>query len=108
DALDEAGREGDAARGGDELVLDRGRAGVDDEDGRAHARVSFVEAARAWAWTAVIATVLTMSWTSAPRERSLTGLLRPWSTGPMATAPAERWTALYVLFPVLRSGKTKT
>jgi hypothetical protein len=26
----------------------------------------------------------------------------------MATAPALRWTALYVLLPVLRSGKTKT
>ena len=47
-----------------------------------------------WAWIAVMATVLTMSWTSAPRERSLTGLRSPCSTGPTATAPAERCTAL--------------
>ena len=46
------------------------------------------------AWIAVIATVLTMSATVAPRDRSLTGLRRPCRTGPMATAPAERWTAL--------------
>ncbi len=37
---------------------------------------------------AVMAIVFTMSWTSAPRERSLTGLLSPCSTGPTATAPA--------------------
>ena len=48
----------------------------------------------AWAWMAVMATVLTMSRTVAPRDRSLTGLFRPCSTGPTATAPAERWTAL--------------
>ena len=47
-----------------------------------------------WAWTAVMATVLIMSSTSAPRDRSLTGLFRPWRTGPMAIAPDERWTAL--------------
>ena len=46
------------------------------------------------AWMAVIATVLTMSCTVAPRERSLTGLFSPCSTGPMAIAPALRWTAL--------------
>ena len=46
------------------------------------------------AWMAVIATVLTMSRTVAPRERSLTGLRRPCRTGPTATAPAERCTAL--------------
>ncbi len=46
------------------------------------------------AWMAVIATVLTMSLTSAPRERSLIGLRRPCSTGPIATAPADRCTAL--------------
>ena len=46
------------------------------------------------AWIAVIAMVLTMSSTSAPRERSLMGLFRPCSTGPIATAPAERCTAL--------------
>ena len=47
-----------------------------------------------WAWMAVMATVLTMSVTVQPRERSLTGLRRPCMMGPMATAPAERWTAL--------------
>ncbi len=46
------------------------------------------------AWIAVMAMVLTMSRTSAPRDRSLTGRLRPWRTGPMATADALRWTAL--------------
>ena len=46
------------------------------------------------ACTAVMATVFTMSGTVQPRERSLTGLLRPWSTGPMATASAARCTAL--------------
>src|SRR5690606_28084376 len=78
----------------DELVLERGRSGVDDEDHgglrcrRAHCGPP--------AWRAVIATVLTMSRTRAPRERSLTGLPRPWRTGPIATAEALRWTALYV------------
>ena len=48
----------------------------------------------ACAWTAVMATVLTMSSTRAPRDRSLTGLRRPCSTGPMATAWALRCTAL--------------
>src|SRR5690606_3080452 len=89
DALDETGGDDDARVGLDELVLDRGRAGVDDEDGPVHCCSS-----PAWAWIAVMATVLTMSWTRAPRDRSLTGLFRPWRTGPMATAPAERWTAL--------------
>ncbi len=46
------------------------------------------------AWMAVMMTVFTMSGTRQPRERSLTGLRRPWSTGPMAMAPAARWTAL--------------
>ena len=46
------------------------------------------------AWMAVIATVLTISETSAPRDRSFTGLFRPCSTGPIATAPALRCTAL--------------
>lgn len=57
---------------------------------------------------AVIATVLTMSGTVAPRDRSFTGRRRPCMTGPTATAPAERCTALYVLLPVFRSGKMKT
>ena len=61
-----------------------------------------------WAWMAVMATVLTMSGTVQPRDRSLTGRRRPWSTGPIATASAERCTALYVVLPVLRSGKTST
>ena len=60
------------------------------------------------AWIAVIATVFTMSATSAPRDRSLTGLFSPCSTGPMATAFALRCTALYVLLPVFRSGKIST
>ena len=46
------------------------------------------------AWIAVIATVLTMSLTVAPRDRSLTGRRRPCMTGPTATALAERCTAL--------------
>src|SRR5690625_4361312 len=57
---------------------------------------------------AVMATVLTMSSTVVPRERSLTGLFRPCNTGPTATAPADCCTALYVLLPVLRSGKINT
>ena len=57
---------------------------------------------------AVIATVLTMSATVQPRDRSFTGRRRPCSTGPTATAPADRCTALYVLLPEDRSGKTNT
>ena len=56
----------------------------------------------------MIATVLTMSSTNAPRDRSLTGLFRPCSTGPIAMAPALRCTALYALLPALRSGKIST
>ena len=48
----------------------------------------------ACAWIAVMATVLTMSGTSAPRDRSFTGLFSPCSTGPMAIALALRCTAL--------------
>ena len=51
-------------------------------------------AAASCAWMAVMATVLTMSVTVQPRLRSLTGLFRPCRTGPMATAPALRCTAL--------------
>ena len=43
---------------------------------------------------AAMATVFTMSLTRAPRERSFTGMRRPCSTGPTATASADRWTAL--------------
>ena len=48
----------------------------------------------ACAWIPVMATVLTMSVTVQPRLRSFTGLRRPCSTGPIATAPDERCTAL--------------
>ena len=40
-----------------------------------------------------MATVFTMSETRAPRLRSLIGLFKPCSTGPIATAPALRCTA---------------
>lgn len=46
------------------------------------------------AWTAVMHTVLTTSSTVQPRERSLTGLARPCSTGPMAMPPVDCCTAL--------------
>ena len=85
DAFDNTGG-GDRPRVGvKQLVFERGRASVEDQDEGAH---------RPTAWIAVMATVLTMSWTSAPRERSLTGWRRPWRIGPIATAPALRWTAL--------------
>src|SRR4051812_34537341 len=62
---------------------------------RRRARVEYEDAAhRPCAWIAVIATVLTMSSTKAPRDRSLTGLFSPCSTGPIAIAPALRCTAL--------------
>src|SRR5690625_460224 len=85
-----------------ELILDGGGTGVNYQYATGH------ESFTCWAWIAVMATVLTMSWTSAPRERSLTGRRRPCRTGPTATAPAVRCTALYVLFPVFRSGKINT
>ena len=85
DPLDQPAREGLARLDVDQLVLHRGRARVDDEDDAHEASA---------AWIAVMATVFTMSCTSAPRERSLMGLLRPCSTGPIATAPDERCTAL--------------
>jgi MFS superfamily sulfate permease-like transporter len=46
------------------------------------------------AWIAVSAMVNTMSSTSAPRDRSLTGLRRPCSIGPTETTLALRCTAL--------------
>lgn len=46
------------------------------------------------AWIAVRAMVNTMSSTSAPRDRSLTGLRRPCSIGPTETTLALRCTAL--------------
>jgi hypothetical protein len=84
DALDETRRERRLGLDVDELILERRGAAVDDEDD-GHALIPCC-----WfcAWIAVMAIVLTMSSTSAPRDRSLMGLLSPWSTGPMATAPA--------------------
>src|SRR5690348_16020851 len=84
DALDQAGAEPTAVGHVDQLVLDRGGAGVENEyaGGVRHDCCSFASSAAAcWAWMAVMATVLTMSWTNAPRDRSFTGLRRPWSTG---------------------------
>ena len=69
----------------DELVLQRRGTRVDDEDDAHEASA---------AWIAVMATVFTMSATSAPRDRSFTGLFSPCRTGPIATAPALRCTAL--------------
>ena len=54
---------------------------------------------------AVIATVLTMSVTVQPRLRSFTGLRSPCRTGPIATACAERWTALYATLPGVEVGE---
>src|SRR5690606_38577826 len=94
DAFDQAGAEHLLGRHVDELVLQRRGARIDDEHD-AHAVASC--APTCCAWIAVIATVLMMSLTSAPRDRSLMGFASPCSTGPIATAPAERCTALYVL-----------
>jgi hypothetical protein len=52
--------------------------------------------------------VLTMSSTRTPQLRSFTGLARPCSIGPTAYYWALRCTALYVVLPVSRLGKTKT
>ena len=59
-----------------------------------HALGLLVVASAIPACTAVIATVFRISTTVAPRDRSLTGLLRPCKTGPTAIAPAARCTAL--------------
>src|SRR5690606_31185761 len=93
DPLDEALRQHPSLFDVAQFVLERRRSRVDDED-ETHADAPCCGAAAPCAWIAVIATVLTMSSTSAPRERSLMGLFRPCSTGPIATAPAERCTAL--------------
>jgi hypothetical protein len=83
DVLDDALREDGAGIEVEQLVLDRRAAAVDDEHPPAgHACP--------WACTAVMATVLMMSGTVQPRERSLTGRRSPCSTGPMATAGADR------------------
>ena len=90
DPFDQALDQGGLGVDVDELVLQRRGAGIDDEDERVVASHDCAPPA----WTAVIAMVLTMSRTSAPRDRSLTGRPSPWRTGPMATAWALRWTAL--------------
>ena len=87
DAIQAAATQYLSVRHVDDAVLNGGTSGIDDQN--VHA-----PAARSCAWMAVIATVLTISATVQPRLRSLTGLLRPCSTGPMATAFAERCTAL--------------
>lgn len=99
DPLHDAGGGPGAVGHVQKLVLHGRGAGVEDEDsGAVHADWAFSVGdagdAGDWAWMAVIETVLTMSWTSAPRDRSFTGLRRPCRTGPTATAPAERCTAL--------------
>ena len=87
DALDQARRQHGLGIHVDQLVLEGRRSAVDDQHDT-HRDAS------PCAWIAVIAIVLTMSSTSAPRDRSLMGLLSPCSTGPIATAPADRCTAL--------------
>ena len=64
DPLDQPGRRALAGDRVDQLVLDRRRAGVEDEHGRVHATLPHPRAAAlgsACAWIAVMATVLTMS-----------------------------------------------
>ena len=93
DALHQTHRETAAVAHVQQLVLQRRGAGVEDEyTGGGHCFEAL--SVGCWAWIAVMATVVTMSCTSAPRERSLTGLRRPCRTGPTAIAPAERCTAL--------------
>src|SRR4029453_4912059 len=84
-----------------QLILQRRGAGVRDQDRclshpRPSAAVDWKSSAclMAWGWIAVIAPVFTMSDISAPRDKSLTGLRSPCSTGPIATALALRCTAL--------------
>ena len=87
DPLDDAVGQRCARIGLDQLKFHRRRTRVEHQDrARAH-RLP-------WAWIAVMATVLTISSTSAPRDRSLTGWFSPCNTGPMAIAPALRCTAL--------------
>src|SRR5690625_7320582 len=85
-----------------ELILDGGGTGVNYQYATGH------ESFTCWAWIAVMATVFTMSWTSAPRERSLTCRRSPCRTGRTATAPAVRCTAFTVLIPVLRPATLNT
>lgn len=57
----------------------------------------------ATAWTLVHVTVLTMSTTVHPRDRSLTGRDRPWRMGPMAIACVLCWTACAGVSPSQRT-----
>ena len=86
DPLHRPGRGRRPGLGIDEAVLQRRRPRVEHQHVGAHERPR--------AWIAVIAMVLTMSRTVAPRDRSLTGFRSPWRIGPTASAPAERCTAL--------------
>ncbi len=91
DALDDPRRQRRSGVHIDQLVFHRRRPGIDDQHRLRHRPAP---AGEPCAWIAVMATVLTMSATRAPRERSLTGRFKPCSTGPIATAPALRCTAL--------------
>ena len=55
-----------------------------------------------------MAEVFTISFTLHPRLRSKNGFLRPWTTGPIASAFPRRCAILYPIFPALRSGKINT
>lgn len=90
DALDQTAGHHLLRVGVNHLVFDGTGAAVQQQDRSRHASPLFSDCA----WMAVIATVFTMSSINAPRERSLTGLLSPCSTGPIATAPADLCTAL--------------
>ena len=91
DSFDDTRGNGGSGRHVDKLILHGRRPGVENQNDCVHrSAVADVSCA----WIAVIATVLTMSATSAPRDRSFTGRFRPCSTGPIATAPALRCTAL--------------
>src|SRR5690606_23416641 len=102
DPLDDAIRVHRAVVDVEQAVLDRARAHVEHEDVADHcsppAWIAVMASVPAWiaviasvpAWIAVMAIVFTMSRTSAPREGSLMGFASPCSTGPIATAPAER------------------
>src|SRR5687768_4839362 len=101
DALDESLGLHLGSFGYHQLILQRRGAGVQNQHRRfGHPAGPAVAAPGGWACliacacTAVIATVFTMSDTSAPRDRSLTGLRSPCNTGPMAMAWALRCTAL--------------
>ena len=94
DPLDGAGGVHVARPRVDELVLQRRGPGVQHEDRAVHGATAAVVAGSVCAWMAVMAIVFTMSRTRAPLDRSLIGLFRPCSTGPIASAFEERCTAL--------------